>query len=145
MILGTILYFLILLFILSFGYAYLLKIALFWTAKVRLHYFRAYIITFLLSIVSVILMYFLMLPFKEISLFKNNLWNVCTTFLLFFVFTFLLLVAFCATVIKDNNGKPLGASESIYVSLTFIGLKIAMFVLLYCVAVVANIILRSGV
>ena len=143
--LETILTFLILLFILSIGYAYLLKIALFWIAKVRIHYFRAYIITFLLSIVSVILMYFLMLPFKEISLFKNDLWNVCITFLSFFVFTFLLLVTSCATLIKDNNGKPLGTHESIYVSLTYVGLKIAMFVLLYCVAIVANIILRSGV
>ncbi len=66
-------------------------------------------------------------------------------FLSSFVFTFLLFVAFCATAIKDNNGKPLGAYESIYVSLTYVGLKIVMFVLLYCVAVVANIILRSGV
>jgi len=86
-----------------------------------------------------------MLPFKEISLFKNDLWNVCITFLLFFVYTFLLLVVFCATVIKDNNGKPLGTHESIYVSLTYVGLKIAMFMLLYCVAIAANIILRSGV
>ncbi len=143
--LETILFFLILSLILSFGYAYLLKIALFRIAKVRIHYFRAYIITFLLSIVSVILMYFLMLPFKEISLFKNDLWNVCITFSLFFVFTFLLLVAFCATLIKGNNGKPLGTFESIYVSLTYVGLKIAMFMLLYCVAIVANLILLSGV
>ena len=143
--LETILIFLILLFILSIGYAYLLKIALFWTAKVRLHFFRAYIITFLLSIINVILVCFFMSPFKKISFFTNDSWNVCITFLSFFVFTFLLFVAFCATVIKGNNGKPLGAYESIYVSLTYVGLKIAMFVLLYCVAIIANIILLSGV
>ena len=132
---------LIISFILSFGCAYLLKIALFRITKLRLHYFRAYILVFSLSIINKALVYFFMLPFNEFSFMKNSSRPLIISFLSSFVFTFLLFIALCATVIKNNNGKSLKTSESIYVSLTYVGLKIFMLVFLYAAAVIVNILL----